>query len=65
MLHLFGDDGQPVGQLLTTNIADFLSHGYFVSIRRGKIFGAPKCLIYCDTHERRTRDNFSIIESVT
>ena len=23
MLHLLGDDGQPVGQLLTTNIADF------------------------------------------
>jgi hypothetical protein len=26
VLHLLGDDGQAVGQLLATNIADFLSH---------------------------------------
>ena len=26
VLHLLGDDSQPVGQLLTTNIADFLGH---------------------------------------
>ncbi len=26
VLHLLGDDGQAVGQLLTTNIADFFGH---------------------------------------
>src|SRR5579885_1478937 len=26
MLHLLSNDGQPVGQFLTTNIADFLDH---------------------------------------
>src|SRR5580693_4704640 len=26
MLHLFGDDGQPIGQLLTTNVPYFFRH---------------------------------------
>ena len=30
VLHLLGNDGQPVGQLLTANIADFLGHECFL-----------------------------------
>ncbi len=33
VLHLLGNDGQAVGQFLTTNIADFLSHGNFLLTR--------------------------------
>jgi hypothetical protein len=31
VLHLLGDDGQPVGQLLPTNIANFFGHLYLLN----------------------------------
>jgi hypothetical protein len=35
VLHLFGDDGQPVGQNLTMNVADFFDHSFVSHQRTG------------------------------
>src|SRR5271167_3625919 len=51
VLHLLGDDGQAVGQLLTTNIADFFGHRDFliqILLMYTPVNLVPKDLYYSD-----------------
>ena len=66
MLHLFCDDGQTIGQCLTTNIAGFFNHCHFAScclyLGEYKDY-RMQSLIYSDIAPQGVREYFSHLES--